>query len=569
MGVHGRRSERSRATAALGLPVVVGLLVCGALPVACGGAADEAPAVSGSTGADEAALDPRIDFLLAPCARGGYYDVATADVTPILEETLLHGLRDPLKRAKAELADMGEDGLVVLRRVVRKYWNQPDGKSHVRNALEAAALGDSPGSRELLLEGLEHPMEDLRVVCLRGLRKHGRPEDYDALFAALAQASPSYYMEVLSTMHAVAPQRTAALVAGWLERGDFEPLWDDVVPFLASAQDPAVVAICATRWADAEPRFRPSLAAPCARAGDPEAMRALDGWLVDPTNPTLRRATALALHEAGLFERLAPMLTGDPAAANRLLAAGFLADTPEHARAVRDYLLAGMGDESADVAQACMGGLISIGDRAGLDAAVGLIAADGSGDVAAAIRLLREPLADDRALAERVLGALERVHAAVEHRPIGERLRVLQVISQVPLAAAAEFLDEQRRRTSGEVQGRRADQWFLLQEGNVGEAATPLLESLLEEPRNEVERLDVLEALSMRGGDGARANMLHFLERDDARPFEILYAADRLVRIGPARIVAPVLKRVCLRVQDPRVRPALQCLLWSSYPGPR
>ena len=47
-----------------------------------------------------------------------------------------------------------------------------------------------------------------------------------------------------------------------------------------------------------------------------------------------------------------------------------------------------------------------------------------------------------------------------------------------------------------------------------------------------------------------------------------LYAADRLVRIGPASVVAPTLKRVTLRVEDPTVRPALQCLLWTAYPGP-
>ncbi len=53
--------------------------------------------------------------------------------------------------------------------------------------------------------------------------------------------------------------------------------------------------------------------------------------------------------------------------------------------------------------------------------------------------------------------------------------------------------------------------------------------------------------------------------QSDPEPHELLFAAERLVRIGPTATVAPVLKRVTLRVEHSEVRRALQCLLWQAY----
>ena len=51
-------------------------------------------------------------------------------------------------------------------------------------------------------------------------------------------------------------------------------------------------------------------------------------------------------------------------------------------------------------------------------------------------------------------------------------------------------------------------------------------------------------------------------------PYEVLYAAGRLVRLGPAAEQAPFLKRaVYFENTHEKVRPALQCLLWSWYGG--
>jgi len=46
---------------------------------------------------------------------------------------------------------------------------------------------------------------------------------------------------------------------------------------------------------------------------------------------------------------------------------------------------------------------------------------------------------------------------------------------------------------------------------------------------------------------------------------ELLFAASRLIRVGPSWKVAPVLKRATYEVEDVGVRGALQCLLWYWY----
>ena len=51
----------------------------------------------------------------------------------------------------------------------------------------------------------------------------------------------------------------------------------------------------------------------------------------------------------------------------------------------------------------------------------------------------------------------------------------------------------------------------------------------------------------------------------DASLYEVLFASDLLARLGPAQDVAPVLKRICYRIEDNEVRLAMRCLLWRWY----
>ena len=63
--------------------------------------------------------------------------------------------------------------------------------------------------------------------------------------------------------------------------------------------------------------------------------------------------------------------------------------------------------------------------------------------------------------------------------------------------------------------------------------------------------------------------MLEVLEDPATGPYELVFAAERASILGRVEQVAPVLKRVALRVTQPDVRTALQSFLWANYPGPR
>ena len=145
-------------------------------------------------------------------------------------------------------------------------------------------------------------------------------------------------------------------------------------------------------------------------------------------------------------------------------------------------------------------------------------------------------------------------------------MRTLQAIGQVPVEDAARALVELSRSAQGEIANVRAARWILQQAGNTGPTGQRVLYEELLEATDPVRRLDCLESLSGWGGPVAVELLLDFVERDDARPYEILYVADRLVHLGTVDRIAPVLKRVALRVTQPDVRVALQSLLWTNYP---
>jgi len=67
--------------------------------------------------------------------------------------------------------------------------------------------------------------------------------------------------------------------------------------------------------------------------------------------------------------------------------------------------------------------------------------------------------------------------------------------------------------------------------------------------------------------DRARDFLITVAESDRSTPIEILYSADFLVHRGPAERIAPILKRLALRIEEPNVRRALNCMLKEWY-GP-
>lgn len=216
----------------------------------------------------------------------------------------------------------------------------------------------------------------------------------------------------------------------------------------------------------------------------------------------------------------------------------------------------------------CLRILIEAGDPAAIERGFETLSEPGARGVRAALQVLGERLWADPELARRALTVLEDQLDGVAHRPLEEQAGVLSALGRLPLASAAELLLERAEETEGRIQSLRAAHWLTMQAGNVGEAAQPLLVARLERERDPIRRLDLLEALTMRGGNAARDRMLELIDSGSLSPYELLFAADRVVVIGPTGVVAPVLKRATLRVEQDDVRRALQGLLWRSYPAP-
>ena len=78
-------------------------------------------------------------------------------------------------------------------------------------------------------------------------------------------------------------------------------------------------------------------------------------------------------------------------------------------------------------------------------------------------------------------------------------------------------------------------------------------------------RLDLLNYIWQDHTDASRDILMSIVTDPTRDEYERLYAADRLIRVGPATVVAPVLKRVYLDSTHRYVRPAFQCLLWTWY----
>ena len=552
------------------LALALGLPGCGDGD-APGGDGTAVPGSEAALAASAARLrsDRRLGWLLAPCSRSRHYDVNTADVLAILARTLEAPPKaDSLRRTKTELASLGAEGMTVALRQARTHWNRPEGKNHVRNAIDVALQADEAHGRPLLEEAVLHPEEDLRLLAIEGLARYEDPGDWELLEQGFQLSSSTFAPRVVASLFRSDPARTAHLVLDWVEAGQFELLWSEVLPAVSAVTDAEVVERCRALWPRLPVAYGLWLCAPCARAGDPEAIEALEEWATHD-DATIRGNTIVALGRAELLDGVARILREDPSAENRALAASTLAATPSRVKETREALRAGCSDGNDDVVLTCLRALADAGDEPSIDRGLAMLTANDGADTRTGLRVLSEAFRNHDGLAERALAQLTAELERQAHRPLSERSVLYVTVGRLPLEAAAEYLMEARDAHAGEtVQGLTASNWFALQAGNVGVAAHPALLAELGNELDPVRRLDLLEGLSTRGEPEARDVLLALIEEDALSPYEVLYAADRLVRIGPTSAVAPALKRATLRIDQDDVRLALQCLLWQSYPGP-
>jgi hypothetical protein len=308
-------------------------------------------------------------------------------------------------------------------------------------------------------------------------------------------------------------------------------------------------------------------AAPCARAGDPGALEFLHAQ-ANSAERWQRELAVMAFVCAGLEDDVARSVRDDPDASVRkraVLALSMNELAPRHVAELRGALNAG-DVELSDVA---LQALTRIGDAGALDAAIAMLEQPDPQAVARGMAALTDAMQHDTALAQRVFDVLVRRYQPEAHLELAHKLQYLKAIAQVPLGAATELLYELSTSSEGEISGMPAARWLLQEAGNTCEAGQRVLRAKLAAESDPARRLDLIEAVCVRGGPFALQAMLEVLEDPATGPYELVFAAERASILGRVEQVAPVLKRVALRVTQPDVRTALQSFLWANYPGPR
>ncbi len=539
-------------------------LCLAALLVAC---EKGAATVSRQVGVDE-----RVELFFEPSMARGAYNVDLADITPILIETLRTGDHDAIRRAKMELAGSGVRGVEATRRLIERYRSDPAGVDYLRNAVDVLSLSEEPSATPLLWPLLEQPSESLRIQVLRGMLVHPRKESFDPALAALADSPDGYQAEICSGLARLDLERAQRLWLSWVENGDNPSLWQTILPYLGALRDPELVvrARVLLERKDLDRAARIWLCASACQAGDlARDERALAELRVarESKNPTERDLAVRALACAGRFEELSWTLAHDELAGIRALvvrAAAERIDRPE----ARELLRQACNDVDELVAKPALTALATAGRTEAVDGALQWLASPALVEVESGIQILLERMRGDPALAQRVFEILAPRLESTVKGPSVERAMLIKILGQIPHPAATSLLLDLALATRGELESTRAQRFILRQSVNAGPAAQDALARLWRTHDDPLLRMDALEALSALGGEHGRELLIEVLEDPRASGQEIVYVADRLVRIGPAVEVAWQLKRAALRIEDGRAREALQGILWRWYPAP-
>lgn len=515
--------------------------------------------------------DDRIAPLIAPCGQGRTFTADTSDMTRVLANSLVFSEVAPLRRARTELAELGDEAFGDLRRVFDDAYADKWQHGVLENVLGVCALSDSPGGMDIIRAGLRHPNELVRLAALDGARKHGGPEDYEGVLVDLniATTEPNR-ADFASALYDLDPERFFVDLLGWFERRENTELWSYLALSAAKAHEPAVLA----RYArlveepeDGDPSalpdgVRPFLIAAMAASGDAHALDELRALLTSDL-AKVREITLRAVEEASLILEVRAVLEQDDLERLRARAAKLLGEQGDDS--VLDLLRGGLSDPGASVRTICLEELIKRGDGAAMAQALEMLR-QGIRERSDGMRALRlgwgaNPEAPRRA--HEILTTLLRENAGQDD---SASVGLLQHLSQVPTLASAEFLMNVGRNSDGVIRGWPAHRWCAFQTYNVGPVGLAYLRDLHAAESDPFRRLDYLAAIWQDHSDEAREVLRGVVQDERSTPQELLYAAGRLVQIGPASEQAPFLKRaIYFASTHEAVRPALQCLLWRWY----
>ncbi|MBL6720113.1 MAG: hypothetical protein ISQ08_01745 [Planctomycetes bacterium] len=543
--------------------VVLGALVGGAL---WSSGRDESPALSPR---ERLLGDPRVRRLTDDCGIGFAFNEDTSDLIPVLVSKLEMGMLEPLQMATRELARIGAPAVPELQRLYDRAAATEFLQGVVKNVVEVCALMEDPAGLEILRSTMNHASEPLRLAAADGMSRHGLPEDYERVLGWVRGASsPAARVTYAKALRAMDSERFVLDLLEWLEKGhlaDLYPQVADVACEVGPGELPARLA-AAAGFHDVTPAARLYLIAPAARDGDPllleELLAAAQG-----EHPG-RAAIALdALARIGSAEVLEEVLTHDLRIEVRLSVLGSVERLEDPELALR-LLRLGLQDPQPRVREVALQALVARGDGEARSRALALLrgtqAEREQGMDALRLAWPANPGAAEEAfelLAPLLRGARDR----------SQRIALMQSLSHIPTAEAADLLWAQISEFQGEVKGVTPHRFVCGLSWNTGEPGRQRLRSRLGEELDPLRRLDLIEWIWQDRSEASREVLMEALLQPregldaGARPLEVLYLADRLAVMGPAEVVAPRIEWAYKESTDPVARPALQCMLWQWF----
>lgn len=508
-------------------------------------------------------MDSRLLVLRSGCEKNYHYDRDTGDIVGILIEKLQHGGTDQLHRCKEELAELGVVALAEVERLLNRNFDSEMGFSVVQNCIEILSLMGIPEAHDALVKCLDHPRDAVRAATLRALSKGAASaDDFDRLLAHIPVERENPRQLAAVALYTADPVRAANEYLDWFETGRFQDLWPYVVGKVVVERDSGVVARCGELFSGVPLGVGLWLAASASAAGNEPAWELVNGLLMSPAVGQ-RTPAVSALIGAGMIEKLRPMINGDPDATIRSLCSQAAVGFEPKPEWLREEMLTLLGDNSVQVRNLALGYLISVNEPVALDLCISMLKGTRS-ELQDAVLVLVPRLQNQPEYAKRCFAELTAMDAKQSHLELSERVSILQAIGQIPLAEAAEYLRNAGLSGAGKAQGLKPHRFVMLQAANTGESGR---EWLIEELKSETDperRLDMIWGIASDRDEVSRSFLIDHIQADIG-PNELLFSADRLARIGPTSLVAPVLKRVVLDVRDQTVRSALQCLLWKWY----
>ena len=556
----------------VGRLVVARLVVlgsAGALAIACACGEDPPPGAGAAAKgkakdpAESLAADERIAFLLPPCARQDPFLADTSDLIPALVSKLEKGQLDPLRGAREELVRLGDAALPELRRFSERTRSDPDLALPYLNALAVVTAMETHAGRDILVAALEHPTETVRIQALEGLGRHAAPEDYDRLTALASVTYGQVLRSISPALHTADPVRYEDGYAAALAFPEGPGLlWENAAKRLCGTKRPEIVARFRDFYRRAEGEDRAYLAATVAASGDGEALDALRADLRSEDVST-RKLALQALERIGMAGETAFLISEDRDETVRGMAAQAVAALPPSAETAA-WLHKGVLDRAKNVRQICLAALATRGDASARDLALSMFEG-GRTEFEQAITALREAWIRDATFAARTLEHLLRLRTGEAGGLRVDAPSVDRAIAQLPILDATRFLYDAAKRTPGELDGIPAHRWFLIQAANTGPGGRAWLRDRWAEEADPSWRVDIATACAADRDATSLEFLLRVVDDERTTPLEIVHAANLLVHQGPAEVVAPRLKRVALRVDDARARPALNCILWLWY----